>query len=349
MDGDDDESPLERLLVAGSADDSSGSEQHAQHAQHPQAVPEALPLPLPLPRAPSRTLPRRQAGFPRLDPVWEPIRDSFTSLTSRAEPSPGDGRGRSTERHLIFLEPPDDAHRMDRRGWRRPSAPSIFQHIESALGRRPSATPPTVTVVPAGASGPPPPLQPASILRSTGSLAQSQQAQSQAQHAQQAALDVMPHAAHTMNTVALRRPSAVVLMLMDSPDPDRANSFTPLSLSDEYLKVTPKFDDTITVYLSAMYAKLLVTLGIAFPILETIYEDGKYYQGFYLYLYIGTFVFLSFMYGNVLKKRAVVFVVNTYRRKGSQPRPSIDSTLSGIARPGPRKHYGSFYLRLGAI
>ena len=38
------------------------------------------------------------------------------------------------------------------------------------------------------------------------------------------------------------------------------------------------FSDTITVYLSAMYAKLLVTLGIAFPITVTISDDGKYYQ-----------------------------------------------------------------------
>ncbi|KAE8743045.1 hypothetical protein FOCC_FOCC011368, partial [Frankliniella occidentalis] len=216
--------------------------------------------------------------------------------------------------------------------WRRPSAPSIFHHIETALGRRPSVTPaPAVTVLP---SAPAP--APTSILRST---------------AASPAMDVTP-IQHACGTVALRRPSAVVLMLMDSPDVDldRSNhSFTPLSVSDEYLKVTPKFDDTITVYLSAMYAKLLVTLGIAFPILETIYEEGKYYQGFYLYLYFGTFFFLLFMYGNVLKKRAVIFLVNTYRRKGSQPRPSIDSTLSGIARPGPRKHYGSFYLRLGAI
>ncbi|XP_026278087.1 proton channel OtopLc-like isoform X2 [Frankliniella occidentalis] len=309
----------------GAADDSSGSEQ-------------------PVPRVPSRTLPRRgQAGGPRLDPVWEP-RDSFTSFSSSSGANGGGGgagAARTNERHLIFLEPPSSSS-MDRRGWRRPSAPSIFHHIETALGRRPSVTPaPAVTVLP---SAPAP--APTSILRST---------------AASPAMDVTP-IQHACGTVALRRPSAVVLMshhspdeqrrLMDSPDVDldRSNhSFTPLSVSDEYLKVTPKFDDTITVYLSAMYAKLLVTLGIAFPILETIYEEGKYYQGFYLYLYFGTFFFLLFMYGNVLKKRAVIFLVNTYRRKGSQPRPSIDSTLSGIARPGPRKHYGSFYLRLGAI
>lgn len=100
--------------------------------------------------------------------------------------------------------------------------------------------------------------------------------------------------------------SALRLMEVHHDPPDRGgsvNSFSPLTPEDEYLTVTPKFEsvkwlvcpfrkdaqtesnafvlvrsDTITVYLSAMYAKLLFTLGIAFPILETISADGKYYQ-----------------------------------------------------------------------
>ena len=35
---------------------------------------------------------------------------------------------------------------------------------------------------------------------------------------------------------------------------------------------------TLTVFLSAMYGKLLVFLGIAFPITETIAVDRYYYQ-----------------------------------------------------------------------
>ncbi|KAJ1522706.1 hypothetical protein ONE63_001867 [Megalurothrips usitatus] len=229
---------------------------------------------------------------------------------------------------------------MERGGWRRPSAPSIFHHFES-LGRRLSGTPPSLSVIPSASlparSAPP-------ALRHGSALA--------------------PIAAPACTAVAARRPSAIVLLsrqaptpeeergLMESPDLDRdgsTNSFTPLHQRDEYMRVMPKFDDTITVYLSAMYAKLLITLGLAFPVMENIKSDRKYYQGFYLYLYIGTFCFLSFMYGNMLRKRALLLIVNTYRRKGSQPRPSMTSLDARGGGHGPRKHYGSFYLRLGAI
>ncbi|XP_034238334.1 proton channel OtopLc-like [Thrips palmi] len=264
--------------------------------------------------------------------------------THLESPLESNALGSRRDHPFVYLQPP--APRMDR-GWRRPSAPSIFHHIESALSRRLSNTGgPTVTFSPP--SSPPSSPPPSSSATLPLPLRQS-------------VFPAAPSSTAPCSAVAVRRPSAVVLLthaspprdeerrLMDSPDlldRDSTTSFMPLQC-DEYLKVTPKFDDTITVYLSAMYAKLLVVLGISFPILETIRSDGKYYQGFYLYLYIGTFVFLSFMYGNMLKKRAVVFVVNTYRRKESHPRPSIDSTAMG--RLGSNKHYGSFYLRLGAI
>lgn len=87
--------------------------------------------------------------------------------------------------------------------------------------------------------------------------------------------------------------------------------------------------EALATTLSALYGKLLVVMGIAFPMAEVIstyippsfYEvrpfrrcffladnsplrntlpDSVCFQGFYLYLYIGSMVFLLFMYTTLL-------------------------------------------------
>lgn len=56
--------------------------------------------------------------------------------------------------------------------------------------------------------------------------------------------------------------------------------------------------DALTSSLSAFYAKLMVVLGIAFPMTDVLSDKApnKFYQGFYLYLYIGSIAFVAFMY-----------------------------------------------------
>lgn len=63
--------------------------------------------------------------------------------------------------------------------------------------------------------------------------------------------------------------------------------------------------DALTSALSAFYAKLMVVLGIAFPMTDVLSEDApnKFYQGFYLYLYIGSIVFVVFMFIDRLRSR----------------------------------------------
>lgn len=56
--------------------------------------------------------------------------------------------------------------------------------------------------------------------------------------------------------------------------------------------------DAFATTLSALYGKLLVVMGIAFPMAEVIstYIPPSFYEAFYLYLYIGSMLFLFVMY-----------------------------------------------------
>ncbi|XP_056638621.1 proton channel OtopLc-like isoform X1 [Diorhabda sublineata] len=100
-------------------------------------------------------------------------------------------------------------------------------------------------------------------------------------------------------------------------------------------------EDALSIILSALYAKLIVVLGIAFPTLEVITNAKTFfYQGFYLYLYIGSILFVVYMYATLLKEKALVEMINNYNRGKS-------GVLQKTSRVAPK--YGSFYLRLGAI
>lgn len=63
--------------------------------------------------------------------------------------------------------------------------------------------------------------------------------------------------------------------------------------------------DALTSALSALYAKLIVVLGIAFPVTDvlSVKAPNKFYRGFYLYLYVGSIAFVIFMYVDHLRSR----------------------------------------------
>ncbi|PSN47583.1 hypothetical protein C0J52_17307 [Blattella germanica] len=96
--------------------------------------------------------------------------------------------------------------------------------------------------------------------------------------------------------------------------------------------------------LSTMYAKVLVVLGIAFPVTEMLVPDipGHFYEGFYMYLYGGSVVFIFFLYALMLKETAIKRLICRTQGNGDGcecPNPSHRKAV----------RYGSFYLRLGAI
>ncbi|XP_058814142.1 proton channel OtopLc isoform X2 [Topomyia yanbarensis] len=138
--------------------------------------------------------------------------------------------------------------------------------------------------------------------------------------------------------------------------------------------------EALATTLSALYGKLLVVMGIAFPMAEVIstYIPPSFYEGFYLYLYIGSMVFLFFMYTTLLWGRPKTPVASPVKLSSSKKvaRRSSTSTDSGersdseadTASSEPKvmipmrrmslsnamsttriQHFGSFYLRMGAV
>lgn len=99
-------------------------------------------------------------------------------------------------------------------------------------------------------------------------------------------------------------------------------------------------DDALSTALSALYAKVIVILGIALPVTEILSSQipANVYQGFYLYLYTVSISFVIFVYASNMRRRAVMTLIKTYHEKTN-------------AYPTKKRvpHFGSFYLRVGAI
>ncbi|CAG9765480.1 unnamed protein product [Ceutorhynchus assimilis] len=138
--------------------------------------------------------------------------------------------------------------------------------------------------------------------------------------------------------------------------------------------------DALTTTLSALYGKLLVVMGTAFPMAEVIstYIPPSFYEAYYLYLYIGSMLFLFYMWAALLrdkrrtkKKRrkdtnmtASAGLAETKDEIISDEESDNDSTSSGSVPSSEtpkyrsrvssisvskQNHYGSFYLRMGAV
>ncbi|XP_053600368.1 proton channel OtopLc-like [Plodia interpunctella] len=110
--------------------------------------------------------------------------------------------------------------------------------------------------------------------------------------------------------------------------------------------------DALSKALSALYAKLLVVLGIAFPVTEVIAHGvpDAYYQGFYLYLYLVSVIFVIFQYGNIMRQKAVNLIIHSY--EGDDKDEKTKEVKTEVEKPKQKEvisRYGSFYLRLGAI
>ncbi|XP_064555553.1 proton channel OtopLc isoform X1 [Drosophila montana] len=135
-----------------------------------------------------------------------------------------------------------------------------------------------------------------------------------------------------------------------------------------------KAGDALATLFSALYGKLLVVMGVAFPMAEVIstYIPPSFYEVYYLYLYIGSMIFLLFMYATLLWGRPKLPVpmatspsksAAKVNASDSMDESDTDSTSSHrripppiqVRRPsllsplGRQHHYGSFYLRMGAV
>ncbi|KPJ16874.1 Otopetrin-1 [Papilio machaon] len=105
--------------------------------------------------------------------------------------------------------------------------------------------------------------------------------------------------------------------------------------------------EALSKALSALYAKLLVVLGLAFPVTEVIATGvpESYYQGFYLYLYLVSVLFVIFQYANLVRQKAVNSIIQEHEF------PDNGKTTPGEKHKQKEtiSRYGSFYLRLGAM
>ncbi|XP_018343790.1 PREDICTED: otopetrin-2-like isoform X6 [Trachymyrmex septentrionalis] len=160
----------------------------------------------------------------------------------------------------------------------------------------------------------------------------------------------------------VHRPSQFALALPCSSQPIPAVCYP----ASTFLEVTDERKwknlgcDALATTLSALYGKLLVVMGIAFPMAEVIstYIPPSFYEAFYLYLYFGSMIFLVYMY-------AMLFGDNKTKSKKQKDVCDLDSSRSSSGAGGdsdapesgcphvnpvrPVQHYGSFYLRMGAV
>lgn len=111
-------------------------------------------------------------------------------------------------------------------------------------------------------------------------------------------------------------------MLSGSKNSLQANDDSPNDDGFVHIKADREFDfrfrnrrlgdDALTTALSAFYAKVLVVLGIAFPVTEILSKKAgaTLYQVFYLYLYGVSVIFVAYMYYTYLRARALLSAIN---------------------------------------
>uniref|UniRef100_A0A336KML1 CSON012925 protein n=1 Tax=Culicoides sonorensis TaxID=179676 RepID=A0A336KML1_CULSO len=98
----------------------------------------------------------------------------------------------------------------------------------------------------------------------------------------------------------------------------------------------------VSTTISALYAKIIVFMGIAFPVTDVISAKTtpSFYQGFYLYLYVVSVLFVIFVYAAHYRNSVVTNVIDQYGNNVAKQEYS--------KRKNESRH-GSFYLRVGAI
>lgn len=128
----------------------------------------------------------------------------------------------------------------------------------------------------------------------------------------------------------------------------------------------------ITSALSAFYAKVIVVLGIAFPVTDilAVRAPNAFYQGFYLFLYLGSIAFVLFMYVDHLRTKRIyssnasgklakrllrrLFIAQTIFYRSAYFQSKIDyffyiSEKDKKNSSEAKARLGSFYLRVGAV
>lgn len=104
----------------------------------------------------------------------------------------------------------------------------------------------------------------------------------------------------------------------------------------------------------------MVLLGVCLPITEVITEQipTYVYQGFYVYLYALSIIFVTFLYISALRNRTLIHALKSYRKYYKYTLPFTNNPQNVLSLADEKNnvhlkhkvtHFGSFYLRVGAI
>ncbi|KAK4311568.1 hypothetical protein Pmani_016930 [Petrolisthes manimaculis] len=140
------------------------------------------------------------------------------------------------------------------------------------------------------------------------------------------------------------------------------------SLDPSVLNWKQEGNDSLIAAISAVYGKLLVVMGMGIPVAQFITHEipGSFYNGFYLYLYIGSIVFLVYAYMFLLQTVPLPSFnmkakLRALKRMASGDCNVHESEADIESDPGSttgyfRKHkyglaenHGSMYLKMGAV
>ncbi|CAG9837995.1 unnamed protein product, partial [Diabrotica balteata] len=104
-------------------------------------------------------------------------------------------------------------------------------------------------------------------------------------------------------------------------------------------------DEELTYISSAFYAKILVIIGIAFSITRSITTEGNVqHDVFYIYLYVGSTIFLAYMYMIHTRTRSLITEIFSYNNQSNGSNETMDSYKQKLY-----VRYGSFYFRMGVV
>ncbi|CAL4067730.1 unnamed protein product, partial [Meganyctiphanes norvegica] len=189
-----------------------------------------------------------------------------------------------------------------------------------------------------------------------------------------------PYQKTRQNTVKelIRQHSGDALNNYNSPSGGNGGSYLNIersisrnSLSPSVMEWKGQGNDSLIACLSALYGKLLVVMGMAFPMAEVISTEKvpfTFYIGFYLYLYIGSILFLVYVYLFLLRTTTIPPPIKSKFRSLSRM-ASKDSRLSACSDAeadrasmattfktqnykysySDNNNHGSMYLKMGAV
>ena len=108
--------------------------------------------------------------------------------------------------------------------------------------------------------------------------------------------------------------------------------------------------DPLQAAVSALYAKLLVILGLALPLAEVLSDriQPDHFHLFYVYLFLVSTLYLLFVYMDLVQTRTRHLLAARQSEEQGVPH-LIPSSAQPSYHPPTSGYYGSFYLRLGTV